>query len=198
MVAWAVVAAIVVFAGARAMGQRSSPQQEPLPVKVDGGGGRTSSSSSRAEATARVFVHVAGAVRRPGLYRMAAGTRVAVAIDRAGGARGRANLAAVNLAAKVQDGQQVVVPGPGSPAPATAAAGGDSGPGSAGAGGAKISLGTATVAQLETLDGIGPALAKRIVEYRTAHGGFRSLEQLQEVDGIGVKRFAALREAVSP
>jgi competence protein ComEA len=196
-VAWVVGAAIVVFLGARMLGQRSDGggQGQSAPVRVDGR--RPGARGASAPGGGSVYVHVAGAVRRPGLYRLAPRTRVARAIERAGGPSRRANLAAVNLAAPVQDGQQVLVPGPGTVAPDAATSGADAAaPGSPGQ--AKISLAAATVDQLDGLDGIGPTLAKRIVQYRTAHGGFRSLEQLQEVDGIGAKRFEALKDALSP
>jgi len=148
-----------------------------------------------------LYVHVAGAVRRPGLYRLPSSARVGAALERAGGPLPRADLTAVNLAATVQDGQQIKVPRVGErPASAAApgASAGSSGAGAPGGAGAKISLASATVEQLDGLDGIGPTLAKRIVEYRDSHGGFRSVEQLREVEGIGEKRFAALREAVEP
>ena len=136
-------------------------------------------------------MHVAGAVRRPGLYRVRDGARVAVALRLAGGPTGKAELTGTNLAARVQDGQQIVVPLRGTaPVAAAAALGGvPAGP---------ISLASATQAQLEELDGIGPTLAARIIEYRDANGGFRSVEELGEVDGIGEVRLAALREAVQP
>jgi competence protein ComEA len=139
-----------------------------------------------------LYVHVAGAVRRPGLFRVPAGSRVASAVARAGGPGPKADLTLVNLAARVQDGQQVVVPAAGAPPPA--------GVGTAGAAvaGAKPSLATATVEQLEELDGIGPTLAERIVEYRDAHGGFRSMGELRDVEGIGEKRFESLRKALQP
>lgn len=137
-----------------------------------------------------MVVHVAGAVRSPGLYRVTSSARVAAALQRAGGPSPQADLDALNLAARVQDGQQVVVPRVG---PGMEAAGGDP----AGTG-VKPSLGSATVEQLEQLEGIGPTLAERIVEYRSAHGGFRSLDQLAEVDGIGEQRLQALREALQP
>ena len=139
-----------------------------------------------------LFVHVAGAVRRPGLFRVPAGSRVAAALARAGGPGRKADLTLVNLAARVQDGQQVVVPTAGAAPPAGIGASG------AGVTGAKPSLATATVEQLEELDGIGPTLAERIVEYRDAHGGFRSLGELRDVEGIGEKRFESLREALQP
>ena len=147
--------------------------------------------SAAGGASGRLYVHVAGAVRRPGLYRLAGGSRVAAALERAGGPARRAQLSAVNLAAPIEDGQQIVVPGPG----ARPAAGG--GGGTAGAG-TKLSLASATVEELDQLDGIGPTLAKRIVAFRDEHGGFRSVEELKQVEGIGEKRFEALSEAVAP
>jgi competence protein ComEA len=161
-----------------------------------GGGGAPVSVSKPATARARtsgreVFVHVAGKVRRPGLYRLPAGSRIAAAIERAGGPRPGAELSAVNLAMRVQDGQQVLVPRRG--------AAGTAGPEAAdGGSGARLSLATATVEQLDQLDGIGPTLAKRIVDYRERHGGFRSVEELKQVDGIGDKRFASLKDSVGP
>jgi competence protein ComEA len=140
-----------------------------------------------------VYVHVAGAVRRPGLIRVPAGARVALALARAGGPARKADLTLVNLAARVQDGQLVVVPELGAAPPA--GAGGATG---AAPTGAKPSLATATEDQLDEVDGIGPTLAERIVEYRDAHGGFRSLGELREVEGIGDKRFESLREALQP
>jgi competence protein ComEA len=142
-----------------------------------------------------VYVHVAGAVRRPGLYRLRDSARVAAALQRAGGPARKADLASVNLAARVEDGQQIVVPRAGArPPPGTAA----SAPGPPAAGGSKLSLASATAEQLDQLEGIGPTLAKRILAHRDAHGGFGSVEELREVEGIGEKRFAALREAVTP
>jgi competence protein ComEA len=140
-----------------------------------------------------VFVHVAGRVGRPGLYRLPAGSRIAAAIERAGGARRGGDLSAVNLAMRVQDGQQVLVPRRGATQPTTSA-GGEA----AGAGRARPSLATATVEQLDGLDGIGPTLARRIVEYRQEHGGFRSIDELKEVEGIGDKRFAVLKDSLGP
>jgi competence protein ComEA len=167
------------------------------PVRVSGAG-----SGSRPGGRT-VYVHVAGAVRRPGLYRLASGARIAAAIDRAGGATGRGDLTTVNLAAPLQDGQQIVVPrrGAAGTAAGAAAPAGAAGAGSAGAAvpaSGPISLSTATVQQLDGVDGIGPTLAARIVQYREAHGGFRSIDDLRNVEGIGEKRFAALRKAVTP
>lgn len=129
---------------------------------------------------------------------MAPGSRVARAVSRAGGPTRAADLTAVNLAARIEDGQQVVLPARGVAAVGAAAAAGlGSGtPGSPGV--PKLGLGTATLDQLDELDGIGETLAQRIIEYRTENGGFGSLEELREVEGIGEKRFETLREALQP
>jgi competence protein ComEA len=193
-VIWVVAAAIAVFALVRLVG---GGREGAPPVSVDG-----AAHSSRARNEPDLYVHVAGAVRKPGLLRLPAGTRVATALERAGGPARRADLTLVNLAAPLQDGQQVVVPVKG--AAAGAAAGGaaptagDAAPPAGAAPGAKVHLSTATPEQLDAIDGIGPTLAERIVEYRDAHGGFRSLDELAEVEGIGEKRLATLRDALQP
>jgi competence protein ComEA len=145
-----------------------------------------------------VFVHVAGAVRRPGLFRVPAGARVAAAVARAGGPNRKADLTGVNLAAQVEDGQQVVVPVAGAVGGAGAVTAPAGPSGAATVPGAKPSIGTVTVEQLDEIDGIGPTLADRIVEHRTENGGFSSLDELQDVEGIGEKRFETLREALQP
>lgn len=154
----------------------------------------------------QVTVHVAGAVRRPGLYRLPAGSRVDDALRRAGGAARRADLAAVNLAARLDDGRQILVPRraagpPGTAAAAVGGAGGGTAAAAATAGGgppaAPINLNTATLEQLDTLDGVGPGIAQRILDYRARHGGFRRVEELGEVPGIGDKRLAALTPLVT-
>lgn len=140
----------------------------------------------------RLVVDVVGAVRRAGLYRLRDGDRVADAVARAGGATPRADLAAVNLAAPLVDGTQIVVPLRG---PTGSAA--SMGSGASGAA-AKVSLGNATVAQLDTLPGIGPVIAQKIVDWRTAHGPFRSVDALDDVPGIGPARIEQLRDLVTP
>ena len=137
-----------------------------------------------------LVVHVAGAVRQPGVYRLRVGARVSDAVERAGGARRRADLGAVNLAAELQDGRQVLVPLRAKGGVAAAAAWGATAPG------LPLDLNTATVEQLDELDGIGPATAQQIVAYREEHGGFGSVEELDQVPGIGETRLAALREKV--
>jgi competence protein ComEA len=190
---WVVAAVLATLAAVRLFGGgRGAP---PPPVKIDGSA-RSRDAAPGGGGGGKAFVHVAGAVRRPGLYRLPADARVAEAVQRAGGPLRRAELAAVNLAARVEDGQQVVVPAAGAAAGSAGAVPGSTG--TAGAPGVKLSLGTATAEQLEELDGIGPTLAGRIVEYREANGGFSSLGQLRDVDGIGEKRYASLREALQP
>lgn len=143
------------------------------------------------------LVHVAGAVHEPGVYRLRAGERVKDALERAGGPRNGADLNAVNLAAKVADGQQVVVPRRGAGG-AVAATGTGSPAGADGGAAAQppVSLNSATAEQLDTLDGVGPATAQKILQWRQQNGGFRSIDDLAEVPGIGPKRLAALRPRV--
>ena len=148
-----------------------------------------------------LVVHVVGAVRRPGLYRLRDGARVADAVARAGGATRGAELAALNLAAPLVDGVQVLVPRRPSPGAAGAAAppesGAEGGIGSAGLG-PKPSLSSATIDELEALPGIGPVTAQKIVDYRTEHGPFQSVDDLDAVPGIGPTRVEQLRELVTP
>ena len=162
--------------------------------EVDGGGGEDQAPAGAFRVSdaggGDVVVHVAGAVDRPGVYRLPAGARVTDAVERAGGAAPRALLDAINLAARLADGQQVIVPeaGPGGSLPA-AAAGSEDGP---------ISLGTATVEQLDTIDGIGPVTAQQIVEFRDRHGGLSSVDQLDQISGIGPATMEALRARIQP
>ncbi|WP_206313053.1 ComEA family DNA-binding protein [Streptomyces sp. JB150] len=151
-------------------------------------------------AGAEIVVDVSGKVREPGIHRLPAGSRVVDALEAAGGVRPGTDTDGLNRARFLVDGEQVVV---GGPAPAPAAG---SGPGAGSAGGAPVgpvpagpvSLNTATVEQLDTLPGVGPVLAQHIIDYRTRHGGFRSVDELREVKGIGERRFADLRDLVRP
>jgi competence protein ComEA len=137
-----------------------------------------------------VVIDVTGAVARPGVYRLPAGARVTDAIERAGGPSGGALLEAINLAARLADGQQVVVPKRGPAGAALGIAGaGEEGP---------ISLGTATVEQLDTIEGIGPVTAQDIVEFRDEHGGLSSVDQLDQVSGIGPATMESLRARLQP
>ncbi len=143
-----------------------------------------------AAASPRLVVHVVGAVRRAGLFRLPEGARVADALARAGGPTPRADLSLVHLAAPLADGQQVVVPRRGPPGSVPAAG--------APATGAKVSLAMATVDQLDELPGIGPVTAQKIVDWRATHGPFRSVEDLDAVPGIGPARVEQLRDLVTP
>jgi competence protein ComEA len=137
-----------------------------------------------------LVVDVVGAVRRAGLLRVPQGSRIADAIARAGGATHRADLAQVNLAAPVADGQQIVVPSRGAPAPAAGVA--------PGAPNAPVSLSTATVEQLDSLPGIGPVTAQKILDYRQQHGAFHSVAELDAIPGIGPARIDELKGLVVP
>jgi len=153
---------------------------------------RASPGAAAATAVRLLVVDVVGAVRRPGLVRLAEGSRVADAIARAGGLRRGAERAGVNFAAPVSDGQQVVVPQRG----VAGAAG--AGAGSAAASTGPVSLSAATAEQLDTLPGVGPVTAQKIIAYRQQHGVFRSVDELDAISGIGPSRIANLRGLVVP
>ena len=168
---------------------------------ADGGGSEGGVASAATGAPGGSFeldkggdtvVHVAGAVERPGVYRLPTGSRVTDAIDRAGGPSADAQPDAINLAAPLADGQQVVVP---AKAGTDAAA---SGATSADAGDGPISLGTATVEELDTIDGIGPVTAEQIVDFRDQHGGVSSIDDLDQISGIGPATMEALRASLQP
>ena len=186
----AVYAAVVVallLLGARAI-RAEGDSGEAAPSFSSGGGKEFTFDSSGSGGD--VVVDVTGAVARPGVYRLPAGARVTDAVERAGGATGAALSEAINLAARLADGQQVVVPkrGPaGAPLGFTEA--GEEGP---------ISLGTATVEQLDTIEGIGPVTAQDIIEFRDEHGGLSSVDQLDQVSGIGPATMESLRARLQP
>ncbi|MGW4699768.1 helix-hairpin-helix domain-containing protein [Streptomyces sp. NPDC004285] len=161
------------------------------------GAGAPGGPGAGASAGAPVVVDIGGKVRRPGVLTLPAGSRVADALRAAGGAEPGADLTGVNRARVLFDGEQVLVGVPGAPgSPA-----GGSGPGGGSGSGAPrvpLSLSTATAEQLDGLPGVGPVLAQHIVDHRTEHGGFRSVGELREVDGIGERRFADLEPLVRP
>lgn len=183
---YAAVALVVIVLGARYV---RGPGESP--GGGSGGPAVSVSSSEAGDGSRGVTVHVAGAVRRPGVYRLRPGSRVEAAVRRAGGATARADLAQLNLAAKVEDGRQVLVP------ERVAAAGALGASGAAPvAPGQPLNLNTATLEQLDALDGIGPATAQAILDFRDEQDGFGSVEELAEVPGIGEVRLASLREQV--
>jgi competence protein ComEA len=183
------VAVALLLAGARAIGAEGSGSASAYPSS-------SSSSSFAGDLSLKsaggpdLVVDVAGAVRHPGVYRLPVGSRVVDAISRAGGPSGEAMLEGINRAARLADGQQVMVPSRG-PSGAAPTSGGsvEDGP---------ISLGSATVEQLDTIDGIGPITAEKIVEYRDQHGGLSSVDQLDQVSGIGPATMESLRDRLQP
>ena len=175
--------AVLALAGKRlaATGTSSAPVRA-APLALSGG--------ASAAPTVRLVVHVVGAVRRPGLYRLDDGARVADAIRRAGGSTARADLAAVNLALPLADGAQILVP-----VRTPRGAGGDAAVSGAGS---IVHLSTATVDELDELPGIGPVTAEKIVSWRETHGPFRTVDELDAVPGIGPARVEQLRDLVAP
>jgi competence protein ComEA len=174
--------AALVVAG-RVLPRPATPAAELAPVVSVSAG---APAAGVAGASGPVVVHVVGAVRHPGVYRLPAGSRTRDAVRRAGGASRRADLGSVNLATRLADGEQVRVPLRAAPVTASA------GPATT-APAAIVHLNSATAEQLDALDGIGPGLAQRIVDYRDAHGGFGSIDELDEVSGIGPVRLESLR-----
>ncbi|MEU9302104.1 ComEA family DNA-binding protein [Streptomyces sp. NPDC048269] len=166
---------------ATATAPATAPAPAPAPAGGSGGG------------AARIVVDIGGKVRDPGVRRLPAGSRVEDALAAAGGVRPGTDTTGLNRARVLVDGEQVLVGAPAPPPPG----GGASGPGQ-GPGPGPLSLGSATVEQLDGLPGVGPVLAQHIVDFRTARGGFRSVEELRQVNGIGERRFADLRTRVRP
>lgn len=159
---------------------------------------RTAGPAESSEVT-RVVVHVAGAVMRPGVYTLEPGARVADAVALAGGLLGSAEASAVNLARILADGEQVYFPAQGEVPPAVGVTGGAAvagGGGTAGVVDGKVDINHADAATLETLPGIGPATAQKIIDEREANGPYASVEDLMRVPGIGEKRVAALADLV--
>ncbi|WP_460720712.1 ComEA family DNA-binding protein [Microbacterium aureliae] len=184
-----VLAALAVTVGIGLVRSAVAPVEE---VAVDPPGAVSSGTPTpSAPAAERVYVHVSGAVRREGLYVLAPGARVVDAIAAAGGYADGADRAAVNLARAVVDGEQLHVPVPGE-----APAAGGAGAGDGATAGGPVDLNTADAGALETLPRIGPALAERIIDWRTRNGGFRSVDDLLAVPGIGETILEGLRDLV--
>ena len=187
---YAAAAVAIALIGASYLRDSAPPAPKPRAAKPAG-------ARVQPPGRERAYVHVAGEVRKPGVYRLRGSARVDDALRRAGGPTPRADLNQLNLAAKVEDGRQVLVPARG------AAGGGGATPGAlpgggpgAGGGGQPLNLNTATAEQLDGLDGVGPATAQKILAYRQEHGGFRSVNELDRISGIGEKRLASLRDQV--
>ena len=164
-----------------------------------GGGGAPAqaqpvlAADAAAASHSKIVVHVVGAVHRPGLYAVRDGARIADAVRRAGGTTEKADLEAINLAAPVEDGLQVVVPRRQPPMPA----GGVAAPGDTPAAG-PVHLNTASLEQLDTLPGVGPVTAQKILDWRETHGAFTSVDDLDAIPGIGPARLGQLRDLVAP
>jgi competence protein ComEA len=180
-IALALVGVLVV--GGRLLAHRGGTAAAPA---------HTFPAASTTAPVARLVVDVVGAVRRPGLYRLRSGARIADALERAGGATAKADLDQVNLAAPVADGEQVVVPR--KVAGAAVGSVSSSGPGPS----RQVQLSTATLEQLDALPGIGPVTAQKILDYRTQHGAFSSVDELDAIPGIGPARIDQLRGLVVP
>ncbi|WP_416394442.1 MULTISPECIES: helix-hairpin-helix domain-containing protein [unclassified Curtobacterium] len=210
-----VIALVVVLLGARsgssapddgggALTVTGAPSVRSSTAATGGPGspGVRGSSPSASAVADRVVVHVLGAVARPGLVTLTAGSRVSDAVDRAGGARDDADLSRVNLARVLADGERLYVPATGEtaipePVDGPPGAGADVGAGATGASsGTVVDLNSADQTALETLPGIGPSLAGRILAWRDEHGRFAAVEDLLDVSGIGDARFAELRDRV--
>jgi len=172
---------------------RGRPVEKPIPTVQRTGPRAAAVASPSPSPSALIVVHVAGAVRRPGLVELPASSRVADALDAAGGPTRNAELASVNLARPLVDGEQLVVLAKGQHAPLAAPAP-PGGPGAAS--NAPMDLNTATLEQLDTLPGVGPVLAQRILDWRSEHGRFSSKEELREVSGIGEATYADIEPLV--
>ncbi|WP_436278651.1 helix-hairpin-helix domain-containing protein [Micromonospora marina] len=202
--ALAVLAAVVVVVAA-VWAWRSRPTAEsvqPVVAATEAPAGGVTDvmtvAPARGGSPGQVVVALAGKVRRPGLVRLPAGARVADAIEAAGGALPGVDVALLNPARKVTDGELILVgvtapPGPAVPGPAA----GGGAPGGSAAPAGPVNLNTATLAQLDALPGVGPVLAQRILDHRDRHGGFRSVSDLRQVDGIGDARYEQLKELVT-
>lgn len=202
--ALAVVAALVVVVAA-VWAWRARPSAEPVQPVAASSEAPVSAATEAvpgvpapAGSSGQVVVALAGKVRRPGLVRLPAGARVADAIEAAGGALPGVDVALLNPARKVTDGELILVgvtapPGQAAPGPAV----GGGAPGGSAAPAGPVNLNTATLTQLDALPGVGPVLAQRILDHRDRNGGFRSVSDLRQVDGIGDARYEQLKELVT-
>jgi competence protein ComEA len=188
LLVYAAIAVALLLVGARWIRSAEEGERAKGGIDAASGGGEAIEFDGGGE---DVVVHVAGAVQDPGVYRLPSGSRVTDALDRAGGATARATLNSVNLAAELADGQQVVIPAAGGAQTGTTAATGETASG-------PISLGSATLEQLDTIEGIGPVTAQNIIDFRSENGGISTVEDLDQISGIGPATMEALRSAVQP
>ena len=184
-----VTLAVLALVGQRLAQAGAASEPEPVAAELE--------PVAAAPARAVLVVHVVGEVRRPGLYRLRDGSRIADAVRRAGGAAREADLAALNLAAPLVDGIQILVPSREAPTAQAPTSPSSSGGGAAAAG-LLVSLSSATVEELDQLPGVGPITAQKIVDYRSEHGPFASVDDLDAVPGIGPTRIEQLRDLVTP
>lgn len=189
-----VAAALVLVRATRPPAPAALPSAVPAPAEP--AGPAPLSASGREEDEKEVVVDVAGAVARPGLVHLRSGARVAEAVAAAGGATAEADLPALNQARVVTDGEQVRVPRVGEPPPPPPAPAGPGRAAGPGAAGGPVDLNRATPAELDALPGVGPATAAAIITWRDENGGFRRVEDLLEVPGIGPARLERLRPHV--
>jgi competence protein ComEA len=208
IIAYAVLAAVVVAIGVRYLvlpddsGSSGGTEIVLAPVASAPAAASPGAPASPAASMAPdLIVYVCGAVHSPGVVRLPPGGRVGDAVALAGGAIGKAELSAVNLAALVTDGQQIMVPERGA-APVTTSVGGDAtaaAPGASGVApsGGLININSASVTELDALDGVGPSTAQKIVDYRTSSGGFKTIEEMMNVPGIGEAKFAAMKDSIT-
>ncbi|MFG1898371.1 helix-hairpin-helix domain-containing protein [Micromonospora zamorensis] len=188
------VVAVVVVLGAAGWAWRSRPQSEPVAPLVSVAASAAPADQPSASGSGELVVAVAGKVRKPGLVRLPAGSRLADAVQAAGGALPGVDVALLNPARKVTDGELIVVGV--TPPPVPGGAAGQPG-GAAGPAVGPLNLNTATLAQLDALPGVGPVLAQRILTHRDQHGGFKAVGDLRQVDGIGDARYEQLKELVT-
>ena len=206
-----VVAILVVIAAASGLAMASfnsrssgvsferSDEASASDVRGSGDASPDDESSAKSSSAAEVYVDVDGAVVRPGVYRLKDGARVSQAIDAAGGLTAEADVAGLNRASKVTDGQKIYVPTVGEQQAAAAVGGAESGaattPG-AGSSSELVNINTASAAELQTLSGIGPSMAQSIIDERTKNGAFASVDDLMRVSGIGEKKLAKIKDCI--
>ena len=191
------LAALVVTVVVSVLAPHGTRQSVDAVTAETGRGAPSTDAPTGSPRAAVLYVHVLGAVARPGLYELAAGTRVVDAVSAAGGFTQDAEQGGVNLARLLSDGEQLVVPKIGDTPAAGAGTAGAAGTNAGTGAGAKINLNTATEAELETLPRVGPAMAARIMQWRADNGRFTTVDDLMNVTGIGDKTFAALKDLVT-